>query len=342
MWFLSIYFRGKDCRMKRNYLRKLLLSPDSKLLMTSDAYTEVMMICFPPSLSGSQIQPQSFWDDIPSYRDETKKVIKALSEELKKSAEATNIPISIEYASEELPEGTIAYHRIKGTILSESYYWFSTKQFEQDLLSAESNPNIASHFVHINSGGGEAWYMDRISERMRSLSKPVYVLFEKMGGSAAYYIGCHGSVVKALTQNDNIGCIGTMISFYDFEGYYKQLGINKIEEYATVSDLKNKKYRDLKNGKPEQYIEEELNPLSEQFIAEVKLARPVLTKLPEDDPVFRGETFDAITAQQKGLIDGITTLADAVSEAYQLGQGWLSTQNTRSRAINIFNNQFNN
>ena len=64
--------------MKRNYLRKLLLSPESRLLMTSDAYTEAMMICFPPSLSGSQIQPQSFWDEIPSYKDETKKAIKAI------------------------------------------------------------------------------------------------------------------------------------------------------------------------------------------------------------------------------------------------------------------------
>ncbi len=297
--------------------------------MTADAYAEVMMLCFPPSLSASQIQPQSFWDDIPSYKDETKKAIKAITDDLKKCSEAAAIPISVEYSSDELPEGTIAYHRVKGTILSESYYWFSTKQFEQDLLTADSNPNIAVHFVHINSGGGEAWYLDRLSETMRSLSKPTYVLFEKVGGSAAYYIGCHGSTVKALTKNDSIGCIGTMVSFYDFEGYYKNLGIKKIEEYASKSDLKNKKYRNLRDDKPAQYIEEELDPLCEQFIAEIKLCRPMLTKLPEDDPVFRGETFDAITAGQKGLIDGISTLPEAISEAYMLGQEWLTNQNTQ-------------
>lgn len=319
--------------MKRNYLRKLLLSPDSKLLMTADAYTEAMMICFPPSLVGSQIQPQSFWDKVPTYRDKIQEAVKSVIEELKKCNETAGIPISADYGSEELAEGTIAYHRIKGTILSESSYWFSTKQFEQDLLAAEANPNICSHFIHITSGGGEAWYLDRVSYTMRSLSKPLYVLFEKVGGSAAYYIGCHGTTVKALTQNDSIGCIGTMVSFYDFEAYYQKLGINKVEEYAEKSDLKNKKIRDLKNGKPQQYIKEELNPLCEQFIAEIKLSRPILAKLPEDDPVFRGETFDALTAMQKGLIDGISTLPEAISETYRLGQEWFGNRKTQKQIL---------
>lgn len=316
--------------MYRNYLRRLLLSPHSSLLITDDAYNEAMLECFPPSLSASQIQPQSYWDEIPSYKDDTKKVLATLQEEIRKVSESQGINLSVDFASDDLPEGTIAYHRVKGTILAEAYYWFSTKQFEQDLLSVEANPSFCCHFVHINSGGGEAWYLDRVSETMRKCEKPIYILFEKAGCSAAYYIGCHGTIIKCLTQNDSIGCIGTMVGFFNFEGYYENLGIKKIEEYATKSDLKNKKFRDLKDGKPKQYIEEELNPLCEQFLAEIKLARPQLAKLPEDDPVFRGETFDGNASQLNGLVDGISTFYDAVIEAYQLGQNWLSTQETRS------------
>ena len=95
----------------------------------------------------------------------------------------------------------------------------------------------------------------------------------------------------------------------------------------------NKKYKDLKEGHPEQYIREELDPLCEQFISEVKLSRPALSKLPEDDPVFRGETFDAITAQQKGLVDGISTISEAISEAYNIGQEWLTKQKTQSQIL---------
>lgn len=314
--------------MYRNYLRKLILSPHNLLLITDDAYNELMMECFPPSFSG--IQPKSYWDEIPSYKEKTREEFLALKKDIWKLSEFHGINISMDFASEDIPDGSIAYHRINGTILSDSYYWFSTKQFEQDLLAAEINPGFACHFVHINSGGGEAWYLDRVSETMRNCEKPIYVLFEKTGCSAAYYIGCHGTTIKCLTLNDSIGCIGTMVGFYNFEGYYEKIGIRLIEEYATKSNLKNKKYRDLKNGKPEQYIEEELNPLCEQFLSEVRLARPQLNKLPEDDPVFRGETFDTITSQKKNLVDGISTFSEAVVEAHQLGQSWLSTQETRS------------
>ncbi|MCC8187143.1 MAG: S49 family peptidase [Bacteroides sp.] len=314
--------------MIRNHIRALLLSPENKLLMTSEAYNEVMMECFPPSFSSSQIQPISFWKDIPGYKEKTDKAFAILKEELKKSSEAAGISISTDFSNDEITEGTIAYHRIKGTILADAYYWFSSKQLEQDLLAADNNPGFSCHFLHINSGGGEAWYLDRLTETMRGLSKPIYTLFEKSGCSAAYYIGCHGTTVKCLTQNDSIGCIGTMVSFYDFEGYYEKLGIKKIEEYATKSDLKNKKYNDLTDGKPDQYIREELNPLCEQFLTAVRSARPSLCDLPEDDPVFRGETFDGISSQQKGLIDGISSFPQAIVEAHALGQAWLSTQNT--------------
>ena len=56
-------------------------------------------------------------------------------------------------------------------------------------------------------------------------------------------------------------------------------------------------------GKPEQYIKEELDPPNEQFLAAVLASRPQLGSLPEDDPVFRGETFDTPHAIDKGLVD---------------------------------------
>ena len=39
----------------------------------------------------------------------------------------------------ELPEGSIAYHRIWGFITSDCQWYFSSKQFERDLLAAEAN-----------------------------------------------------------------------------------------------------------------------------------------------------------------------------------------------------------
>lgn len=87
-------------------------------------------------------------------------------------------------------------------------------------------------------------------------------------------------------------------------------------------------------GKPEQYITEELNPMAQQFIDEVRNSRSQLADLPDDDPILRGETFTADVAVENGLIDGIITLPEALIEAYQMGMDFSKKQSLCS----MFNN----
>jgi len=306
-------------------LRELqsLLSSNGRLLITDDEYRKALLELLPLT------QGALVGNDYPTYK-------KIVSEELSALSLNNDINLTDQYTADDTPVNSLAYYRIKGLITS-SYYWrFSTKEFEQDLLHAEQNPGISCHFLHITSGGGEAWYLDRLSETMRSLSKPIYVFIEKLCGSAAYYIACHGSVVKALTPNDLIGCIGTMISFWNLDSYFESIGFKKIEEYATKSDLKNKKYNDLNTGKPKQFIEEELNPLQEQFESTVRGCRPQIAALPEDHPVVRGETYMGNIAQEVGLIDGIIKFDEALEEAYDLGIKWSESQlQQRNRALSL-------
>ena len=69
-------------------------------------------------------------------------------------------------------------------------------------------------------------------------------------------------------------------------------------------------------------MEEELDPLAEQFREEVRMARLPLANLDLDNPVLRGETFDAMRSIDVGLIDGIQTLNEALMEAQTLGRKW--------------------
>ena len=181
-------------------------------------------------------------------------------------------------------------------------------------MAAERNPQICAHLLHINSSGGEAWYMDRLSETQRSLTKPVLTLCEGCMASAAYYIGCHGRKVYAVTNGDFIGSIGTMVSFHDFEPYYEKLGIKLIEAKADKSDLKNKIADNLIAGKPKQYIDEVLNPINEEFLSEVRSQRKALASMDQDHPVLRGEIYLTPRAQEVGLIDGTRTFPEAVAE----------------------------
>ena len=105
-----------------------------------------------------------------------------------------------------------------------------------------------------------------------------------------------------------------MCSFWNFEPYFEKLGLKKITAKATNSTRKNKVFEDLKDGKTEEYIKNVLDPMNEQFLAEVKAMRPKLSELGDDAPVLQGESFYTDPAEEVGLIDGKRTLLEAIAE----------------------------
>lgn len=291
------------------------------------------MLRFISSVPESGLVPKAWFESTPkTYNQESIEAFASLKKNIKK-AELKDVNITIDYESPDIDSGSVAYHRIFGFITHSCHWCFSSKDFEKNLMDAEINDNIISHLIHINSPGGEAYYLDRLSDTMRSLTKPVVVLIEKYCASAAYYIGCHSQHIYALTQNDTIGCIGTMTSVSNWDGYYEKLGIKFFNVKSSKSPLKNKMHDDLENGKPDEYRKRVLDPLALQFISEVKLARPNLAKLEDSDPLFEGDTFNTDEAIAKGVIDGRKTLTEAILEAATLGQ---SQQKLKSFAFNNF------
>jgi len=272
----------------------------------------------------------SLLEDLPTYSELSRQSATKLAEE-------GQIPLTIDYTDAEMNNPAIAYYRIKGMIMGESSWWFSTKQFVDDLKAAEENPMIMSHFFHVNSGGGDTWYLDKAWQAMSELKKPSVAVIERIGASAAIYIISPAKKINAATSGEILGSIGTMISFYDWDAYFKEQGLIKVEHYASKSDLKNKKSRDLLDGKPKQFIEEELNPLQQEFEAAVRKARPKAGALEEEHPLFRGETYRTAQAIDLGLIDDQKTLAESIVQAYELG---LKYYEKNSGAMRYLNNNY--
>ena len=316
------------------------LFSERPLWITPEGYRQLMMLAFAiqsdlqPTDKASIPSIKEFFLDPPTYQEESKKALSVLKKKIFQEDTTKSINITNEFDSSEIPQDSVAYHRVWGPILADSRWWASSKQLECDLLSAEHNPAISCHFLHINSPGGEAWYLDRLSETLQHCSKPVLTLYEGCCCSAAYHIGCHGNRVLATTQYDLAGSIGTMVSFHDFEPYYEKLGIKLIEARATQSDLKNKVTDDLRNGKPEEFINRVLNPMNEEFLTTVKAQRPALAQLGNDAPVLRGEIYFTQESIGLGLADGVSTFVDAVAEAYQMGRQY-------SEALKLKHNLYN-
>jgi len=271
-------------------------------------------------------------EDLPEYEKESLDLMEIISSEINVEANLTR-----DFHETTIPSGSIAYHRVFGTILADTRWswYFSTKQYEADLLAADANPQIIAHFEHMSTGGGEAWYLDRLWETKMKLKKPVITLYEKRCCSAGLYIAAPSAKRFAITQNCIIGSLGAMVSFWNILPYYKKLGFEWIEEYANKSDLKNKLFRDLRDGKPEEYKKKELDPLQEQFEEHVRTAIPSIGKLPEDHESVRGATFDTPHAVEIGLTDGVATFNEALTEAYRLGNEYASKVKAQNKALSL-------
>lgn len=258
----------------------------------------------------------------------------AVSKDLAEELSSNDINLTRTFRDPEIPENTIAFHRIVGTIFADYDRWgyyFSTKQFIDDLKAAERNPNIIAHFIFANSGGGEAWYLEKAYEAIGQLKKPIISYVEKRNCSACYYITSNTNRIFSSTINDTHGSIGVMVAFLDIIPYFEALGAKWHEEYADQSTLKNKKFNDLLNGKPKKYKEKELNPLAEQFITAVRAARKPLADLPEKHDVFAGETYSAQESGSVGLIDQVADLEFALNYTLQQGLKYKAKMEKQTR-----------
>jgi len=290
---------------KSDIIQDIIRLFSCRMLITHDALREVLTELY-------SIEKYGFlFNDIASYDDESAFKARKFSK--------GEINLTTDYTNPNIP-ASIAYHRIEGVILAESNWRFSTKRFRQNVIDADNNPMITAHFISINSGGGEAWFLDAAADAVKQATKPVITHAEDVMASAALWLGMNADKIFAATRNEIIGSVGVMVSFLDIIPYFEALGAKYYEEYSSHSDLKNKKFNDLLDGKPEQYIKEELDPLAEQFVAALKSARKKVAKLGDDHPVFRGETFATPAGIEIGLIDGQMLIEEAIDLTWQLGE----------------------
>ena len=213
-----------------------------------------------------------------------------------------------------IEEGSIAYHPIFGTVCYSSWWRFSTEDFIEDLKAAEANPSIGAHMLHIDSPGGEVFGLHEAFDEVKALTKPCIALIDSCGASAAYWLACAADKIYASSIFSTVGSIGVMSSFYDDAAWLKKYGLKKIEIYSSYSDLKNKVYKDVLDGKAEEFIKTRLDPLAKQFIDDVQSVRTIA----DDSEALRGNIYYAMNALPEGLIDGQSTFDEVMKELQTL------------------------
>ncbi len=187
-----------------------------------------------------------------------------------------------------------------------------TQSIGKQIQAYDRDSNCVGIVLDVDSGGGQVSGTPELYDIIQSIETPIETYTDGYLCSAAYYIASATNKIIANKRADKIGSIGTMVYFIDLEGYYKAKGATVVEEYATQSKDKNKPVRELLKGNPELYIKEELDPITEEFISDVKSQRSTIK-----EEVFTGATYSPKKAQEMGLIDSLGTLKGIVNGLLQ-------------------------
>lgn len=187
--------------------------------------------------------------------------------------------------------------------------------FESILHQLKKDDSIGAIVLDIDSGGGQATYLDHVALAMRELRdvKPVLVHVSGMCASAAYYIASQATKIYSSSILDEVGSIGTMCTL-NKKNPNSSEGYEAVQFYASASVNKNIEYREAVEGNPTKLIAS-LDKYNAEFLANVQLGRPDL-----DPEAFTGVCVYSDQAIQMNLIDGIKRLDDVIKEAFSLIQ----------------------
>jgi signal peptide peptidase SppA len=201
--------------------------------------------------------------------------------------------------------------------------WLGTQTYISLLTQLESDPSVLGVVLNIDSGGGQVYGTGEIYDFIRNYSKPIVSFTNGYMCSGAYYIAAATKMIIANKRADAIGSIGAYATIIDANGIYEHFGAKVHTIYATKSTAKNSDYRDvIENSEYSGYIKNQLDPIVETFIADMKSVRPQL-----NETVFKGGTWNGVQSISLGLIDANGTLSTAIEAVIKLSQSSNSNSN---------------
>ena len=171
--------------------------------------------------------------------------------------------------------------------------------------------------LRVNSPGGDGIASDIILREMKLVNEimPVVVSMGNFAASGGYYISCSADkiVAQPTTITGSIGVFGIIPNFKEF--FNEKLGVtfdgvgtNKNSDYISV----NKPLSDFQR----EVIQSDVERFYQTFITHVAEGRGMTTE--SVDEIGQGRVWTGTDALQKGLVDQLGGLNDAIALAAEL------------------------
>lgn len=188
---------------------------------------------------------------------------------------------------------------------------YGSIDFRDMMIQTSNHEECKGIIVYINSGGGSANAIPDYKyaiDYAHKQGKKVVALVDGDCYSAAMYLAVLCDEIYYVNVKDGFGSIGVYGGFYTMKSGEKNAYTNETwnEVYATQSYNKNEWYRKATDG-DYSLLQSDLDALCEEFMSDVKAARPNVT-----DEQLHGATFDA--KEVEGILnDGPSTLDELVN-----------------------------
>jgi signal peptide peptidase SppA len=183
-----------------------------------------------------------------------------------------------------------------------------TRAFDHDRLKAVA--------LLINSPGGAPTQSGLVAERIRQLADkkkvPVLAFAEDVAASGGYWLACAADEIFAH-RTSMVGSIGVISGGFGFTGLLERFG---IERRLHTAGANKSRLDPFSPEKPEdvEWLKKMHSQLHELFVEWVKERRG--DRLATTEELFTGDVWLGNKAVELGLIDGLGSLRDVISQRY--------------------------
>jgi ClpP class serine protease/uncharacterized small protein (DUF1192 family) len=198
---------------------------------------------------------------------------------------------------------------------------YGTKDYRDQVLYANTIPQVVGHLFVINTPGGETDCRkdyDLMVADCRAKNKPTVAFIDGMCCSSGVNLASRCDRTVVMNPKDSFGCIGSMAAFWATpDGAVDQEGSRYVEIVGDESPEKNDWWREAAAGDYEK-LKAVINEDTNDFHATVRENRPLV-----ESSMLTGAIFEAQEVIPE-LVDEIGDMNRAIDCVFELATGSLT------------------
>lgn len=217
-------------------------------------------------------------------------------------------------------QAVVAVITIEGTLTKRGSSFSdagSLVEARRQVRTAARDPEVTGIVLKIDSPGGTVSGTKDLADEVAraSAKKPIVAFVEDFAASAAYWVASQADKVYVNNLTAEVGSIGTFVALYDFSKAFQKEGVEPV--LISSGGVKGAGMPGLEvSDEVREHLQEQVDGVQREFNAAIAGGRNLTEKAVRD--LADGRIHLPAKAQKLGLIDGVRTFDEVLSEVVTL------------------------